>query len=391
MLLEAGSATRPEASSVPARWQELLGTEYDWAYTTVPQTGTYGTVHVWPRGRLLGGPSAINGMAFPRGDRSVFDGWQAAGAKGWSYEDLLPYFKRSERTVGRDRAYRGTDGPLQLAPVASRHPLSETFHDALVAVGYPSTDDLDGADQCGIGWYDVNIVDGVRQSSADAYIRPHLDRPNLTVVADALVRRLIMTKDRCEGVEYETDSQSHIANVDCEVILCAGTIGSPQLLMVSGIGPADDLRDLGISVVADLPGVGGNLHDHLQSGLVYAVDEDIPLGVNNHTELTALLRTEQSVPNPDVQLYPIHAPYSPALTRLPEHGYTLAAAQSLPHSRGALHLTSADVRQPPLIDPHYLDDQRDLGCGAANGPPRRPRSAVRTLEWHRGGPGTGRG
>jgi choline dehydrogenase len=365
LLLEAGPATGPAAMSVPARWQELLGSEIDWAYITVPQPGTDGVAHAWPRGKVLGGSSAINGMAFARGDRSGYDGWDAGGAKGWSYRDLLPYFKRSEHTDGRDPAYRGTSGPLTVTPMARRHPLSEAFFDAILAAGHPRTEDISGADQYGVGWYDANIVDGVRQTSADAYLRPHLDRPNLTVSSDAYVRGLIMTRDRCTGVSYELNGETRSARADGEVVLCAGTIGFPQLLLLSGIGPAPHLRELGIGVVADLRGVGENLHDHVQSGIVYATDEEIPPGVNNHTELTALLRSDPSVDHPDVQLYPIHAPYSPALTEMPEHGYTIAAALSTPHSRGTLRLASADPHRPPLIDPHYLDDVRDVDTLAA--------------------------
>jgi choline dehydrogenase len=194
LLLEAGTATAPEASHVPARWQEVVGSEHDWAYTTVAQAGTFGTVHRWPRGKLLGGTSAMNGMAFARGDRSVFDGWERAGATGWSYERLLPYFTRSERRDGLDPAFHGSEGPLRVAPVPTRHPLSEAFHAAVLAVGYPATEDIDGADQYGVGWYGVNIVDGRRQSVADAYLRPHLDRPGLTVVADALALRLLLCR-----------------------------------------------------------------------------------------------------------------------------------------------------------------------------------------------------
>ena len=249
--------------------------------------------------------------------------------------------------------------------MAQRHPLSEAFFDAILAAGHPRTDDISGADQYGVGWYDANIVDGVRQTSADAYLRPHLDRPNLTVTSDAYVRGLIMTGDRCTGAGYDVDGETRSAYADGEVVLCAGTIGSAQLLLLSGIGPAPHLRELGIGVVADVPGVGENLHDHVQSGIVYATNEEIPPGVNNHTELTALLRSDPSASHPDMQLYPIHAPYSPALTELPEHGYTIAAALSTPHSRGTLRLASADPHRAPVIDPHYLEDERDVDTLAA--------------------------
>lgn len=362
LLLEAGPAVRPPASDIPPRFVELLGGEFDWRYQTVPQQGTAGRVHSWPRGKLLGGTMAINAMSFIRGDRSVFDGWAADGAEGWSYADLLPYFKRSEHTTGRDPAYRGTDGPLVVGPVpvSKRHPVSAAFFDAVVQSGFPSTDDFNGAHPYGVGWYDVNIVDGHRQSTADAYLRPHLNRPNLTVITDALVTRLTVTNGRCEGVAYEHDRQSQVAHADREVILCAGTVGSPRLLMLSGIGPANHLREVGIPVAADLPGVGASLQDHVVASMVYATSEQIPLGVNNHTELSALLRTDESMVNPDIVLYPTHIARSPVLAKPPESGYSIAASVAVPHSQGTLRLAGDDVRKEPVIDPAYLHDKRDV-------------------------------
>ncbi len=358
LLLEAGPAVKPPASDIPPRFVELLGSEFDWGSTTVPQKGLAGRVLTWPRGKLLGGTMAINGMSFMRGDPSVFDSWAAAGADGWAYADLLPYFKRSERALG-DPAYRGTDGPLRVAPAAKRHPVSEAFFDAVRECGYPVTD-LDGLSPNGVGRYDLNIIDGHRQTTADAYLRPHLDRPNLTVIADALVTQLTMANGRCEGVAYSRDGGPQVVHADREVILCAGTVGSAQLLMLSGVGPADDLRAAGIPVVADLPGVGQNVQDHVVASVVFAVDEHIPLGVNNHTETSALLRTDASLQHPDIVLYPTHIARSPILTRPPENGYSIAASVAVPHSRGTLRLAGADVRDQPVIDPAYLQDERDV-------------------------------
>jgi choline dehydrogenase len=352
LLLEAGPATRPVESQVPPRFVELLGGELDWRNTTVPQRGTNGRVHHWPRGKLLGGTGAINGMSFIRGDRSVFDEW----GPGWAYADLLPYFKRSERTTGRDPHFRGTDGPLRVAPISVRHPVSQAFFDAVVESGFPSADDFNGAHPYGVGWYDMNIVDGLRQSTADAYLRPVLDRPNLTVIPEALVTRVIIENGRCVGVTYDEE----LVRADREVIVCAGTVGSAQLLMLSGVGPADHLRELGIPVHADLPGVGAHLHDHVTSSVVYAVDEPIPAGVGNHSELAALLRTDDALAHPDIVLYPTHVPRSPALAEPPAHGFSITVSIAVPHSRGVLALAGPDVRRQPLIDPGYLSDDRDV-------------------------------
>ncbi|NMO55324.1 hypothetical protein HH310_29585 [Actinoplanes sp. TBRC 11911] len=344
LLLEAGPATRPIESQVPPRFVELLGGEFDWRYTTVPQPGTGGRVHFWPRGKLLGGTGAINGMSFIRGDRAVFDDW----GEGWAYADLLPFFKRSEHTTGRDPYYRGTEGPLRVAPLPVRHPVSQAFFDAVVESGFPSTGDFNGADPYGVGWYDMNIVDGARQSTADAYLRPVLNRPNLTVIPEALVTRLVIENGRCAGVTYDEE----FVLADREVVLCAGTVGSAQLLLLSGVGPAADLRALGIPVHADLSGVGAHLHDHVITSVVYAVDEPVPAGVGNHSELAALLH--------DVVLYPTHVPRSPALAEPPAHGFSINVSLAVPHSRGTLTLAGPDVRQQPLIDPGYLTDERDV-------------------------------
>jgi choline dehydrogenase len=346
--------------SVPPAWLGLLGSTIDWAYMTVPQEGTNGVQHFWPRGKVLGGSSSINAMAFVRGDHSPYDAWSTAGATGWSYQDLLPYFKRSESTQGRDPAFRGVDGPLRVTPVTNRHPVSQGLFDAVVENGFPNTDDLSGANPEGAGWYDTNIVDGARQSAADAYLRPHLDRPNLTVVTSALVRGLVMEGTRCTGVTYDVAGQRQEAYADSEVVLSAGTIGSTQLLLLSGIGPAAHLRELGIEVVVDLPGVGENLHDHLQVPLVYTASQPVPAGQNNHGEMLALLRSSDAAPYPDVMLYPIDVPYALGGHELPENGYTIMATLARPYSRGTIRLASADPTQPPLLDPNYLADERDM-------------------------------
>jgi len=360
LLLEAGPASGPAAMSVPPAWFELFGSEVDWAYTTVPQKGTSDSEHFWPRGKVLGGSSSINAMAFVRGDRFAYDAWAESGATGWSYQDLLPFFKRSESTEGRDPAFRGTDGPLKLAPAKNRHPLAQAMFDAVVEAGYPSTDDPSGAEPEGAGWYDLNIVNGARQSVADAYLRPHLDRPNLTVVTGALVHRVIMSGTRCTGVEYEVAGQEQRADADTEVVLTAGVIGSAQLLLLSGIGPAEHLRELGIDVVTNLPGVGENLQNHIECPIVYRASRPIHPGENNHGEMLALLRTSTASPYPDTYLFPVDRPFAAGRHDLPENGYTIITVLARPHSKGTLRLASADPKTPPLLDPNYLADKRDM-------------------------------
>jgi choline dehydrogenase-like flavoprotein len=228
----------------------------DWAGTSVSQAST-GAVVPWPRGRGLGGSSAINGLVFLRGHRSSYDAWAANGAKGWSFEEFLPYLKRTEDAQDRDPAVRGIGGPLRVGPAVSPHPVSEAAISAATDIGIPHVRDINSGIEEGYGWTDLNIVDGRRQSAADAYLSPVLDRPNLTVVTSAQAQRVVMSGGRATGVVYSTDGQVYTAECQGEVVLTAGTVGSPQLLMLSGIGPESHLRDVGIPVVVDPARSGG--------------------------------------------------------------------------------------------------------------------------------------
>jgi choline dehydrogenase len=360
LLLEAGAADGPLNMAVPPAWPMLIGSEVDWGYATVPQPAAGGMARRYPQGKVLGGSSSINGMSFIRGHRSDYDEWVASGAAGWGYEDLLPFFKRSERTEGGDRAYRGTDGPMRVAPARHASPLSYAFLDAAVGVGYQRSDDLNGQDQEGICWWDLNIMDGYRQSAADAYLRPVLDRPNLTVVTNALVHRLVVADGRCGGVEYSVGGETRQIYPQGETILSAGSIGSAQLLLLSGIGPAEHLRAVGIDVVADLPGVGANLHDHPLAGVIYSAAQPLPPAQNNHGEVVAAVRTTPDLAAPDIQVLLIDLPYHPPWMPGPAVGYTIAFAVLHPHGRGSVRLAGADPASAPLIDPNYFGDDRDM-------------------------------
>ena len=299
-------------------------------------------------------------MSFIRGHRSDYDEWAASGAAGWGYQDLLPFFKRSETTESGDRAYRGTHGPMRVAPARHASPLSYAFLDAAVGIGYQRTDDLNGQDQEGVCWWDLNIVDGYRQSAADAYLRPVLDRPNLTVVTNALVHRLVLADGRCGGVNYSVGGETRQVYPQGETILSAGSIGSAQLLLLSGIGPAEHLRAVGIDVVADLPGVGANLHDHPLAGVIYTAAQPLPPTQNSHGEVVAAVRTTPNLAAPDVQVLLIDLPYHPPWMPGPAVGYTIAFAVMHTHSRGSVRLASADPASAPLIDPNYFGDDRDM-------------------------------
>jgi choline dehydrogenase len=359
LLLEAGGPQRTKAMTVPSAWPDNLGSAADWANVTIGQAGA-GPV-AFPRGRGLGGSGAINAMAHVRGHRAVYDGWAAGGAPGWGFADLLPCFRRSERAARRDPALRGSAGPVRVGavPEKERHPVAVAFADALREVGCPATDDLSGANQEGVAWVDLAIADGERVSPADAYLRPLLGRTNLTVATDCLVTGLHVEHGRCTGVSYLRHGAPATALVGGEVVVCAGAVGSPQLLMLSGIGPADRLRALGIDPVADIPAVGENLQDHPVVMASYALPGPLPASRYNHGEVCAALRSSRAGGYPDLHLFPILLPLAPAGREPPAAGFALVAAVVAPASRGSVRLASADPAQPPLIDPGFLREPRD--------------------------------
>jgi choline dehydrogenase len=360
LLLEAGSSDRTAAMRMPGAWPGNLGSAADWANLTTPQ-GEAGPL-AYPRGRALGGSSAINAMAHVRGHQAVYDRWAASGAPGWGSADLLAYFRRSEQAEGRDPALRGTAGPVRVAPVpaAGRHRVAVAFAAALRESGCPVTDDLSGARQEGVAWVDLAIAGGERVSSADGYLRPVLDRPNLVVEAGCLVTRLVVERGRCAGVSYLRDGAPAGARAAGEVIVCAGAVGSPQLLMLSGIGPADQLRALGIVPVADIAGVGENLQDHPIVLASYAAPAPLRASGYNHGEVYAALRSERAGDYPDIHLFPILLPLAPPGFQPPAAGYALVAAVVAPDSQGQVRLASADPQAAPLIDPGFLRQARDL-------------------------------
>jgi choline dehydrogenase len=358
LLVEAGSLLRTRAMTVPNEWPVNLGSAANWGDSTTPQADA-GSV-VYPRGRAVGGSSAINAMAHVRGHRAVYDGWAAGGAAGWAFAELLPYFRRSERAAGRDLALRGTAGPVAVAPAVDRHPVARAFVEALAVAGYRCTDDLSGEEQEGVAWIDLAIAGGQRVSSADAYLRPALDRPNLVVEADCLVTSLSVRRGRCTGVRYVRDGAPAEAETSGEVILSAGAIGSPQLLILSGIGQARRLRAVGIDVVADLEQVGENLQDHAVVMASYASRSQLPASKYNNGEACAALRSGLAGAYPDLHLFPILLPLAPPGCEPPSAGYVLAASVVAPDSRGSVRLAAAAPDAAPLIDPGFLRDGRDL-------------------------------
>jgi choline dehydrogenase len=314
----------------------------------------------WSRGRIVGGSSAINGMIFMRGHRSSYDAWPVAGAPGWGFDDLLPYLRRSEHAHGRDPALRGVAGPVHTGPASPRHPLAAAGLAAAVELGYRAAVDISGGVEQGFGWCDLTIDSGKRVSAFDAYLAPALTRPNLELVTDALVRRVVAQDGRCVAVEYSVGGESLVARCQEEVVLAAGTVGSPLVLMRSGIGPKAHLREMGVDPVVDVPGVGHNLQDHAAASVVYRSARAMPPGENSHGEVLGLLRSDQALDAPDLQILFVDVPLSVPSLPGPDQGYALLVSSMAPHSRGSVRLRSADPHVGPALDPNYLSDTRDI-------------------------------
>jgi choline dehydrogenase len=384
LLLEAGGSEEPQDLPVPPAWPRLLGTPRNWGDRTIPQAAS-GTSVPMARGRGLGGSSAINAMVFTRGHRSGYDAWAAAGAERWGFDDLLPYLKRSERAVGRDGQVRGQDGPLTVAPAHRPNPVLEACLEAAAEVGHPRAADISSGLEEGFGWPDLNIVDGRRQTAADAYLAPVWGRGNLRVVTDALVHRLLLDGGRCTGVAYTAHGEQVTVRAAREVVLAAGALGTPQLLMLSGVGPHRHLRETGVEVVHDLPGVGGNLQDHVMAGVVYSAARPVPTPLNNHGEALGLLHSGTAEGDgPDLQIIFVDIPsHSPALAG-PAEGYTVRVSLMRPHSRGTVRLASASPQDAPLVDPDYYADPRDLRAMVAGIRAAREIGRAKALDPWRG-------
>jgi choline dehydrogenase len=359
LLLESGPADTLPEISVPPAWPALWGSPVDYSYVTVPQAGTGNARHDWPRGHTLGGSSSINAMVYLRGHPADFDGWAKQGADGWDFASVLPYFRRMETVVNGDPALRGDSGPMRPAIAADPNPLSQVFVDAAVAAGYPQTDDFNGAHPEGVGWHDLSITGGLRQSTAAAYLHPvTAQRPNLTVLTGARAHRLIIQRGRCVGVTFERAGAMESAYADYEVVVSAGSVDSPRLLMHSGIGDAAELGRLDIPVAQHLPGVGKNLHDHPLASLVFEAEQPIPAGRTNHAETSMSWRSDPGLPGPDLQLMFIHVPFHRPALQAPPNSFTFGVT-TVPDSRGTVRLASADPTVPPLIDPNYLAEESD--------------------------------
>jgi choline dehydrogenase len=383
LLLEAGGPDKKQEIQIPAAFPKLFKSEYDWAYETEEQQHLNRRKIFWPRGKTLGGSSSINAMVYCRANRLDHDRWSEFGIEGWSYQDLLPYYKKSENNERGANEYHGVGGPLNVGDLRCINPLSHKFVEAARQMGFEFTEDFNGAKQEGVGYFQVTQKNGKRHSIAAAFLKPALSRPNLTVKTQAHVTSLLFDGNRAVGIAFVHDGKSDRIRVNREVLLCGGVINSPQLLLLSGIGPADDLKSLDIPVTADLPGVGQNLQDHQLIGVEYECQEPISLHkadniknicnyllfkrgplTSNVAEAGGFIKTKPGIDLPDVEL--VFAPvfYMDNGFKNPDlHGFSAGIAIQHPESRGEVRLRTNDPFAAPSIQPNYLASESDLASG----------------------------
>ena len=385
LLLEAGGWDRDPWLRIPLAWGRLLTKRlHDWGYFAEPEESVGGRAVECARGKVIGGSSSINAMAYVRGHRADYERWAASGLTGWSYADALPYFRKQESWEGGASAYRGGDGPLTTRRSTYADPLFDAWLQAGMAAGHPFTEDYNGAEQHGFAQMQCTIRAGRRCSAADAYLRPALRRANLRVEVHAHAARVVIENDRAVGVEYFRNGQKHVAQAEREVLVAGGVINSPQLLMLSGIGDPEELRPHGIKVQAETKGVGKNLQDHVMAPLPYRRKEPGPfhrhmradrialelakcyfLGAGFATDLpgplVAFLKTDATLRVPDMQLLFQGAPLGaePYLLKPFADGFACVVVLLRPESRGQVKLASADPMAAPRIQQRFLSSGKD--------------------------------
>lgn len=382
LLLEAGGPDSKREIHIPAAFSKLFQTQYDWAYFTDPEPQLENRKLYWPRGKVLGGSSSINAMIYVRGNRQDYDRWSQLGNPGWGFADVLPYFKKSQNQERGASEYHGVGGPLNVGDLRCPNPLSQAFVEAAVEAGFTRNSDFNAESQEGFGIYQVTQLNGRRHSAADAFLRPAMSRPNLKVLTNVHVSSILFEGRRAAGVNFLQDEGSRQERAAREVILCAGAVGSPQLLLLSGVGPGGHLKEFGIPVVCDLPGVGKNLQDHPCIGLIYQCLA--PISLVNAESLPSLLRylcmkngpltsnvaegggfikVSTACPTPDIQFH-----FGPGyfknhgLEKIKEHAFSFGPTLVRPYSTGSISLRSSNPLDAPRINANYFADPRDLNA-----------------------------
>ena len=369
LVLEAGNSQIPpdieNRIQTPAAWPTLLGSEVDWGYRSVPQAALSGREIYEPRGKLPGGTSNLYVLMHIRGHASDYDGWEALGCTGWNYQSVLPYFRKLEDQEDDTGPWIGKGGPIALlnAGLHDPNPTSRAFIEACRELGYPYTEDFNGPQMEGTGWHHVNIRDGKRCSAREGYLFPALARPNVTLSANSQATRLLFEGRRCVGVEYSRDGTLQTARAEQEVLVCAGALESPKLLLLSGIGNPDQLREFNIPVVAALPGVGENFHNHVLTGVIQATARPVPPGNLNLSEAALFYKSDPAQSGPDIQIAFVHVPFDIIVGQQNPNSVSILPGVVRPTSRGWVRLASGNPLDKPLVNPNYLgteDDARRL-------------------------------
>jgi choline dehydrogenase-like flavoprotein len=380
LLLEAGGPDRKKEIRIPLAFSKLFRSEIDWNYSTEPEPHLANRRLYWPRGKVLGGSSSMNAMIYIHGNPADYNRWRDLGNPGWGFDEVLPYFKRAENQQRGASEFHGVGGPLDVCDLRDKHPLARAFLAAAEEIGFARNDDFNGASQEGAGFYQVTQRRGRRWSAADAYLRPALYRHNLKIETRAHASEILFDKHRAIGVRYFHDGALNEARAAREIVLAGGTINSPQLLLLSGIGPADSLRKLGIEVAADLPGVGGNLQDHLVMVVEYECTKPITLETtenlrnylrflffgsgpltSNVAEAGIFTKTRSDARASDLQVlfgpcyYQKHGFDPPS-----GHRYSIGPTLIAPCSRGTISLRSTNPLDAPLIRANYLSEDADM-------------------------------
>ncbi|MEU6682850.1 GMC family oxidoreductase N-terminal domain-containing protein [Streptomyces sp. NPDC046832] len=377
LLIEAGPVDDAPEIRIPAAFSKLFQTKYDWSYLTECEPGLDGRRRYLPRGRMLGGCSSMNAMIYIRGNRRDYDAWAAGGADGWSWQDVLPYFLRAEDFGGAPSPWHSTGGPLTVSEGRSRHPLADAYVTAAQEAGYRYTSDFNGPEQDGVGYYHLTQRNGLRCSTAEAYLRPALSRPNLEVLTGVMCTRVLLDGDCATGVEVERDGELLRLRAEREVVLSAGAYNSPQLLMLSGIGPGSELASYGITPRVDLP-VGENLQDHPHVGLCYLTETESlftaetqenvrlletegrgPL-TSNVGEAGGFHRTREGLDAPDIQVHATPVMFhEEGISPVTDHAFMFGAVLLAPTSRGKVSLRSALPSAKPRVLHNYLTTEED--------------------------------
>lgn len=382
LLLEAGGRDWNPLIHVPIGFTKLTTPDVNWGYSTVPQPEMNNREMWYPQGRTLGGSTAINAMIYIRGHRADYDDWEALGNAGWGYEGVLPYFKKSENNERLHNRYHGIGGPLNVTQQVQHNKLTKAFVRSCQEIGLDFNPDVNGAEQDGVTFYDVTQRNVRRESAATAFLRPAKHRPNLTVLTRALTTQVVIENGRATGVHYIREKETRTAHARAEVILCGGAVNSPKLLMLSGIGPADELAAAGVNTVHDLPGVGKNYQDHMD---VYITARTTPVSYDGadrpdrllrHSaqyllfktgtmtacvaEAGAFIRSSEAVRSPDIQIHCLPAfVVDHGRQRIKGYGITINTCNLRPRSIGSVKLRSADPLAHPLIDPAFCADPHD--------------------------------